>query len=170
MCFAHSFSANPFRGWVMMGWVWGYKYLTPPHTAIMMMLCLVFSSFLFTIPALYAYMNDMLLYAALLVATSLVSANYWRDPFIPSWRKNADLLVAKISFTIFVTSGIMYVRELHFLIVGYSGLLVLMCCYHQSCMRFQRGDKYWYIYHFAFHVIMMCEQLIILHQYNNINN
>ena len=126
------------------------------------MLCLVFSSFLFIVPALYAYTHGMLLYAALLSTTSLVSANYWRDPFTPSWRKVADLVVAKVSFATFVISGILYVRDLRFMLVAYPGLIALIYCYYESCAGFCRGNEGWYVYHFAFHVVMTCELIIIL--------
>ena len=122
---------------------------------------LVVSSFFFTVPAIYAYMNHLYSYSAVLLCTSLISANYWREATY-SWRRTADLIFAKCSFTIFVSNGIIYVRYVPYIVTGYSGLIVLVYCYYLSGKLLEEKNNNWYKYHMLFHFIMMYEQLIIL--------
>jgi hypothetical protein len=60
---------------------------------------LFLSSFFFTIPAIYAYINNLYFHSILLLFTSLISANYWRKATY-SWRRNMDLIFAKFSFIV----------------------------------------------------------------------
>ena len=49
------------------------------------------SSLLFTIPGIYSYIHYNMIYSPLLVlSTSLVSVNYWRNPLY-DWRRQLDL-------------------------------------------------------------------------------
>ena len=97
----------------------------------------------------------------MLTFRSIVSANYWRNA-IHSWRRNADLIVSKIAFAIYLYDGMIYVRWTPFVITGYSGLAILMYCFYLSNIRFREKNENWYKYHFAFHCILSYEQLIIL--------
>ena len=122
---------------------------------------LVLSSFFFTVPGMYAYINKLHSYSVLLFFTSLISANYWRKATY-SWRRNMDLMFAKISFVVFASSGVLYVRKLHHVIPGYTGLLVLLYCYYLSGKLFELKKDNWYKYHFVFHATMTYEQIIII--------
>jgi hypothetical protein len=81
---------------------------------------LVLSSFLFCIPSIYAFITELHFHSGLLIFTSLISANYWRKATY-SWRRNLDLMWSKLSFGVFVSNGIYYVREKYFYL-GYLGL------------------------------------------------
>jgi hypothetical protein len=122
---------------------------------------LVLSSFFFMIPATYAFIHNLYLYSILLFCTSFISANYWRKATY-SWRRNMDLIFAKFSFIIFVSNGIFYVKTLHYIILGYSGLIILIYFYYLSGKLLELKKNNWYKYHFLFHFIMMFEQLIII--------
>jgi glucose-6-phosphate-specific signal transduction histidine kinase len=122
---------------------------------------LVLSSLFFFIPSTYAYINKLYLHSILLFFTSLISANYWRKATY-SWRRDMDLIFAKISFTVFVSNGILYVRTMSYVLTGYTGMIVLLYCYYLSCRLFELKKDNWYKYHFAFHFIMTCEQTIII--------
>ena len=122
---------------------------------------LVLSSFFFIIPAKYAYVNNLHSYSIILLFTSLISANYWRKATY-SWRRNMDLMFAKVSFSIFVSNGIFYVRTLNYVIPGYTGLIVLLYFYYLSTKLLQMKNNNWYKYHFGFHLIMTFEQIIII--------
>lgn len=122
---------------------------------------LVASSFAFTIPSIYAYHNELYYYSILLLFTSLISANYWRNA-VYSWRRTTDLVFAKISFVVFISNGIIYVRSLPYFITGYGGLCVLVYCFYLSNKLHMLGNNNWYKYHFAFHLVMAYEQYIIL--------
>jgi len=123
---------------------------------------LVLSSFFFTAPAIYAYRNNLYSYSILLLFTSLISANYWRKATY-SWRRNLDLIFAKISFTTFVSRGVIYVTYVPYLLTGYSGMIMLLYCYYLSDKNFKLKNDSWYKYHMLFHFIMMYEMFIILH-------
>jgi hypothetical protein len=122
---------------------------------------LMYSSFLFIIPSIYAFIKAYYFHCFMLIFTSIVSANYWRNA-IHSWRRNADLVVSKIAFTVYVYNGIIYIRWFPFVITGYSGLAILLYCFYLSNLRFREKNDNWYKYHVAFHCIMTYEQLIIL--------
>lgn len=130
---------------------------------------LTMSSWLFAIPAIYARRNNLNSLAGLLLATSAISSNYWRRATY-SWRRNADLIVAKISFIVFFTNGIMYVRRPRFMVIGSIGLLLLAHCYYGSNVLHRLQNPNWVQYHLAFHWILTFEQYIILRsqiEYNN---
>lgn len=122
---------------------------------------LVLSSFFFIVPSTYAFINTMYAHSILLFFTSLVSANYWRKATY-SWRRNMDLIFAKVSFIVFISNGIFYVRTLHYIIPGYTGLLLLAYCYYLSGRLSELKSNNWYKYHFIFHFILACEQTIII--------
>jgi hypothetical protein len=122
---------------------------------------LVLSSFFFTIPGTYALINNLYKHFILLLFTSLISANYWRKATY-SWRRNMDLIFAKISFIVYFSNGVYYVRKLYYLLPGYSGILVLIYCYYLSEKLCKLKDNNWYKYHFIFHIILTYEQFIII--------
>jgi hypothetical protein len=124
---------------------------------------LVLSSFLFMIPSIYAYLHNLYFYSVLLSTTSIVSANYWRKALANSWRRNMDLALAKVSFIIFLSNGIIYVKKIEYIITGYSGLVILVYCYLLAGNLWKAKQSSWYIFHVFFHFIIMYEQLIIIH-------
>lgn len=122
---------------------------------------LVLSSFFFIIPATYAYANQLYFYCVLLGFTSLISANYWRKATY-SWRRNLDLVASKVSFVVFASNGVLYVRRSQYLVTGYSVLVLLLYCYYLSGKLFALKNDDWYKYHMAFHFFIMCEQIIVI--------
>jgi len=126
---------------------------------------LVLSSFFFTIPSIYAFIINMYSYSFLLLCTSLISANYWRKATY-SWRRNMDLIFAKISFVVFFSNGVYYVKSVGYVITGYSGIIVLLYCYYLSGKLLQLKNNNWYKYHLMFHLIMTYEQIIIIDSIN----
>ena len=63
---------------------------------------LVLSSLFFMIPALYAFFMNLYFYFILLSLTTIISCGYWIKATY-SWRRNLDLVFAKISFISFVS-------------------------------------------------------------------
>jgi hypothetical protein len=122
---------------------------------------LFLSSFLFTAPAIFAYHLELYTYSYLLVLTSLVSANYWRVATY-SWRRNMDLVLARISLFTFISNGVIYVRYIPYMIVGYSGMYGMYYSYNLSGKLWDVKDPNWYKYHVLFHIIMTIELFIIL--------
>ncbi len=122
---------------------------------------LVLSSLFFMFPATYAYMNKLYSYWAILVVTSIISANYWRKATY-SWRRDLDLAVAKFSFIVFSINAILYVRKIHYVIPLYSGFIVLTYCYHTSGKLSDAKNDNFYKYHFGFHCFLTLGQFIII--------
>jgi len=122
---------------------------------------LVLSSFFFTVPSIYAFIINMYSYSLLLLCISLISANYWRKATY-SWRRDLDIIFAKISFVVFFSNGVYYVKSVGYVITGYSGIIVLLYCYYLSGKLFKLKNNNWYKYHLMFHLIMTYEQLIII--------
>lgn len=122
---------------------------------------LALSSCFFLIPSIYAYKNGLYFFCALLIATSFISANFWRNA-IHSWRRNLDLFFAKVSFVIFLSNGIYYLRYTPYVVTGYSGLIVLLYCYYLSDKYLKEHNTAWCKYHFIFHLLLTYEQFIII--------
>jgi hypothetical protein len=122
---------------------------------------LVLSSFFFTVPSIYAFIINMYSYSFLLLCTSLISANYWRKATY-SWRRNMDLIFAKISFVIFFSNGVYYVKSVGYVVTGYTGIIILLYCYYLSGKLLQLKNNNWYKYHLMFHLILAYEQTIII--------
>ena len=122
---------------------------------------LVLSSFLFSIPAIFAYYKKLYAYAYLLLLTSLVSANYWRIATY-SWRRNMDLVLARISLFTFTSNGVLHVRYIPYMIVGYGGMCGMVYSYDISGKLWEVNNPNWYKYHVLFHMIMTIELFIIL--------
>ena len=122
---------------------------------------LVVSSFFFAIPSAYAFVNQLYAYSVLLGFTSLISANYWRKATY-SWRRNLDLMLSKVSFVVFASNVVFYVRMSHYAISGYTGLILILYYYYLSGKLFALKNDNWYKYHMAFHFFVMCEQIIVI--------
>merc|ERR1712227_897351 len=130
---------------------------------------LVISSFFFTIPCIYAYYHGLHFHAGILLAVSLISANYWRNAK-NSWRRNLDLFFAKLSFVIFACNGIVYVREKIFLITGYPATFLALYCFYLSGVEYKkRKEGSWFRYHMAFHLLITYLQMIVLSSMINFN-
>lgn len=122
---------------------------------------LVLSSFSFMIPSLYAFAYNLYNHAFLLFIASIVSINYWRKATY-SWRRNIDIVCARVAFSIFFYNGVLYVKSLSYLITGYAGLFLLCYCYYLSGKYLAAKHSDWYKYHALFHIIMTYEQMIII--------
>jgi hypothetical protein len=59
---------------------------------------------------------SILFLSGVLIITSAVSASFWINA-IYSWRRTLDLIVSKISFTIFVYNGVIYIRWIPYMII-----------------------------------------------------
>lgn len=124
---------------------------------------LVGSSLLFLLPSLYAYIHNMKICSIILIGTTFFSVNYWRNAE-KGWRRDADLYYAKFSFYTFVLLGVMYVRNMYYMLAGYLGLCFLVFCYQKSKHTHEtKGpNSEWYKYHMLFHLIMTGEMVIIM--------
>lgn len=122
---------------------------------------IVGSSYFFMIPAFFSFFRGLYFYSILLGLTSIISANYWRKATY-SWRRNMDLIFAKLSFSIFFYNGIIHVTTWFYRIICYSGLFFLIYCYYSSDKFLKMGNPNWWKFHCFFHFLMMMEQFIII--------
>jgi hypothetical protein len=123
-------------------------------------LVLTCSSFLFIIPSVYAYKVGLYYYTLILIITSLVSANYWRNPE-HGLRRNLDIMLAKTTFVIFFIDGIYFVKTN--IVLAYLILIAMVYCFFSSgCLSSIRYTK-WYYYHASFHFLVMSEQMLIIY-------
>ena len=116
---------------------------------------IVVSSTFFMIPAVYhfyAFSSTKSVFPYMLVVTSLVSANYWRNA-TRGWRRNLDLVVAKTTFSTAVYIAAKYVNSRTYRIPIVVLLCVMPVLYNGSTKCVHAGDPAWVKYHFAFHAL-----------------
>lgn len=122
---------------------------------------LCISSLFFTFPSYYAYINNLYLHSLLLLTATLISVNFWRKATY-SWRRNIDLMFAKLAFAIFFTEGVYHINSVNYLISGYISLFALAYCFHLSVSLQKINNNNWYKYHFLFHIFSTYEQFIVI--------
>lgn len=71
------------------------------------------------------------LYTAVSTITSIVAVNYWRHA-IKGYRRTADLIIAKLSFTVYFVIGLMYVRDQTLLMIGIPMCVLIIAFYSLS--------------------------------------
>jgi hypothetical protein len=137
---------------------------------------IVLSSSFFSLPAISIFAKNSMIgepaktdanyFAKLLIVTSLVSANYWRDSK-RGWRRNSDLILAKITFSTGVYYGIIYATTWPYIIVLFFSIASSLYLYGKSAKLIDKNDQNWVKYHFAFHICLaigassITEQMII---------
>lgn len=132
---------------------------------------LVISSLSFLVPCIYSYVHHLYFYSFVLLATSLVSANYWRDA-ASSYRRDMDMVVSKVATAIFVCSGLYYYyRSYETALLPDSTVAssvvvtcIMMYAYYRSLVSHTKGDNRWYRYHLLFHVCLLYMQCLIVRQ------
>ena len=89
------------------------------------------SSLLFIFPCIYGVINKQYFLSAILFMLSVISVIFWVDATY-SWRRLLDRIFAKLTFSIFLVSGMMYVTSLFYSILAYTGLFSSMYCYYET--------------------------------------
>ena len=120
---------------------------------------IVTSSCFFLVPCVYGYMREQYLLSAIALLTSIFSINFWRDATY-SYRRSMDCIFAKISFFVYMISGVPYVTSIPFVVTGYSALFTLIYCYYMSN---KHGDSdLWWKYHMMFHLLVSYTQIVAI--------
>jgi hypothetical protein len=132
---------------------------------------IVLSSTFFSIPAIWhltncrtyiyaelpveseIYVKIIVYYSAILLLSSLISMNYWRKA-TKGWRRNADLIFAKITFVTGWYLGIKYTRHTPYLITVFAVLPALPYVYGKSTKFVSENNPNWIKYHVSFHVLL----------------
>jgi hypothetical protein len=123
---------------------------------------LVYTSWFFLIPGIYGYTHGLALHGILSAANAAISANYWRRP-IEGTRRNADLIVSKISLAIYFVSGCVYVRDPLLCIAAVFGASSMFMCYCMANWLWNIRNRSWRRFYALFHVFVVIEQMIVLY-------
>jgi hypothetical protein len=127
------------------------------------------SSFVFMVPSIYGYYNELYKHAIILFLASTISANYWRDATY-SYRRIMDRIISKIAFILFFKDGIIYVRYLPFFMICWNLFVLFTACYYFS-NRYCGNSPDWWKYHVTFHLMSSTTQMMvinsIIHSENN---
>jgi hypothetical protein len=128
---------------------------------------LVLSSFIFGLPSsIYGLYNSVYRLSIILIVASIISANHWKLALHKSWRRNLDLIFAKITLFILFIYNIFYIRTtLHKILVYVLLIPALYCFYLSNTIYVQNSPcTKWRNCHFIFH--MLCSCLGLLFMYN----
>jgi len=121
---------------------------------------LVLTSSTFFIPTIYSFYCQLYGFSGISLFTAIISMNYWRKATI-SFRRDLDLVFAKISFVIYLVHGIYYIRG-NRLFLFFPALIYLLYNYYNSNRLYTEKKKEWIHYHIWFHVMVLFEQMIII--------
>ena len=129
------------------------RYVAPYRQTRWLML----SSLCFLGPSIYGYKRNKYFLANTALMTTLCSINFWRDATY-SYRRTADVIMAKISFVTFMVSSVPYVTWMPFVSTGYSALAGVIYCYFMSNKH--ADSEVWWKYHMMFHLLISYTQFV----------
>ena len=101
------------------------------------------------------------MYTTTSLVTTIVSINFWRDARL-DWRRDTDLIVSKISFTIYFVGGLQCIGEPNFAIIAYPLCFGIISSYILSNHLWNVNSKKWKYAHILFHLCIIFEQLLII--------
>ena len=107
------------------------------------------------------YIQTVIYVSVILLSTSLISANYWRNA-TRGWRRNLDLLFAKFSFLIGCYYGIKYITYIPYLVINSFIIILLPYVYGKSTKFVSENNTIWVKYHFTFHILLTIGVAVLL--------
>ncbi len=123
--------------------------------------CLVISSCFFVLPSVIAFCRGIYVLGTVSVIISLISANYWRHA-IPGWRKDLDLIAAKVSFVFYLIMGCMHIREGFYHIIGWPICFLAIYAFLQSGKKWDEHSPNWVYFHMMFHMCIASGKIVII--------
>jgi hypothetical protein len=120
---------------------------------------LVVSSLFFLVPSVYAGTHHVYSLSLLSAVTSAISINYWRDPCV-GWRRNMDLMFAKISFVVYFLCGLYNIPKNENML--YFSVIIIATCYGISNYFWIQKIRYWVYVHMIFHMFVAFGQFIVV--------
>ena len=121
---------------------------------------LAVSSLFFLAPAYLAFKSSLFYLAGLYATTGLVSSNYWRHA-CNGFRRNLDLVFAKLSFVATVFTGILKVDSA-WLLFGLSIAAAIPLLYWASIELHRRDSPAWVIAHWAMHLFISLGMSVVV--------
>lgn len=124
------------------------------------------SSSTLLIPSLYAYLNGNLILASLNLTSCVVSNIFWYYP-IKGLRRNIDIYYQPLFGISMYFLGNMYYKpnNLTTSILGHIFVSTGLYLYYKSCEEYKKYNRFWYIYHTGFH-ILISSSLLCVHNIN----
>jgi hypothetical protein len=122
---------------------------------------LIISSCFFIIPALIAFTKKIFFLSILSTITTIVSVNYWRNAIV-GFRRNMDLITAKVSFIIYFTVGIFCIKDIKLYTIGIPGVFAIGFFYYMSNKYWKLNSKLWIYFHMLFHLFVALEQSFVI--------
>jgi hypothetical protein len=122
---------------------------------------LITSSCFFLIPGYFAWTCGLYAYSALSTVTTLASIQYWIHP-VDGMRRNTDLIIAKVSFTVYFLSGCSVLRDVP-LGLGIVGCITIGLFYALANRAWNQNRNIWSKYHMVFHLFVALEQCLVLY-------
>lgn len=122
---------------------------------------LVISSLSFLVPSWLALCRSLYWHCAVYFMTAAASANYWRKAQY-GFRRNVDVVVARLSFVFTLVTGIFRVQGLKVLIVGWTLVIAIPIAYKLSLYLEEKRTPLWLIAHFAMHCFISAGMLIVV--------
>ena len=126
------------------------------------------SSFVFLVPSMYSYCNEIYTHAIILFLASIISANFWRDASY-SYRRILDRIISKIAFILLFKDALIYVRHVPRVMIVFNIFVAFMSCYYYS-NKYCGKSPVWWKYHVSFHLLATVEQLIIINSMIDYNH
>ena len=105
--------------------------------------------------------QPILIYSVLLILTTLFSINYWRDAQV-GWRRNVDLILSKITFTVGGLCNLFYVNYLPLKVATFTVVPFIWYSYRYSSYLTEQSNPEWVTYHFTFHILLAIGAIFIL--------
>ena len=109
----------------------------------------------------HSRIRPILIYSILLILTTIFSINYWRDAQL-GWRRNVDLILSKITFTVGCLCNLFYVNYLPLKIAIFTLLPMMWYSYRYSSYLIDQSNPEWVTYHFTFHILLAIGAISVL--------
>jgi hypothetical protein len=122
---------------------------------------LFYTSLLFMVPAVMAYVFNLLFLSGTSFTVSMVAMNYWRNAQF-GWRRWIDMTVAKVAFLIYLYHAVTFARSLKFGIITALITTVMYYLYTNVSFLIAKQSKEWVKYHAAFHGMVILAQILVI--------
>jgi len=132
--------------------------------------CLTISSLFFLIPSIYAGIYYIYSLSVLSIITTIISINYWREPKL-GWRRDMDLIFAKISFVIYFFYGLHNIQNMilcNNALTLYFSIVMIIVFYNLSNYFWISNNANWLYFHIIFHMFVVFGQLTVINGTINI--
>jgi len=124
---------------------------------------LIFTSYLFFIPAVYSYYISIYELSILNTIVGIASIIYWRNPS----SKNGlllDLCMSRISGLTYLVYGYNHVTDTSIRKYAYVNLSIIIFFYTLSNVLYRLEYKKWVYSHMGFHIFSVVSKIMILSQ------